>query len=242
MAETSEQKLERKIIKRFHKALSQYNLIEDNDHLLLGISGGKDSLCLLEMIGRRMKIERPKFTVDAIHIRMGNVKYESDSEYLTDFAAQYGIKLYTVTTSFDMTTDKRKSPCFLCSWNRRKQLFTKAQELGCNKIALGHHMDDIIHTAMMNQFFQGHFSTMPVKLKMRKMPLTIIRPLCLEEEKDIKQYANIKGYRKQKKLCPFETDSHRSDIKRVFSQIETMNPEARYSIWNALETEGKLIE
>jgi len=74
------------------------------------------------------------------------------------------------------------------------------------------------------------------------MPLTLIRPLCLEIESYIKQYAINQGYQKQIKLCPYETDSHRSEIKQLFDQIEKMNPEARYSIWNSLESEGKLIE
>ena len=121
-------------------------------------------------------------------------------------------------------------------------MFIKAQELGCNKIALGHHMDDIIHTAMMNEFFQGHFSTMPAKLRMRKMPLTIIRPLCMVEERDIRMYAMYRGYEKQVSMCPYETGSHRSDMRDVFARIEELNPEARYSMWNALESEGKLIE
>lgn len=99
---------------------------------------------------------------------MANIKYESDISYLKNFTESRGIKFNVVTTEFNTMTDKRKSPCFLCSWNRRKQLFTIAQELGCNKIALGHHMDDIIHTTMMNLYFQGSFSTMPVRLKMRK--------------------------------------------------------------------------
>ncbi|MDE5947243.1 MAG: tRNA 2-thiocytidine(32) synthetase TtcA, partial [Prevotella sp.] len=117
-----------------------------------------------------------------------------------------------------------------------------AQELGCNKIALGHHMDDIIHTALMNQFFQGQFSTMPARLTMKKMPLTIIRPLCMEIESDIAQYAKMRGYEKQVKLCPFETASHRSDIRKIYEEAERINPEVRYSIWNALETAGKMIE
>jgi tRNA(Ile)-lysidine synthase TilS/MesJ len=125
---------------------------------------------------------------------------------------------------------------------RRKELFNLAQELGCNKIALGHHQDDILHTALMNLTFQGRFGSMPARLKMRKMPLSIIRPLCMMEEKDIKAYAELQGYQKQQKLCPYETDSHRSDIKRLYEEIERMNPEARYSIWNALNTDNKLIE
>lgn len=239
---TDEQKTERRILSRLNKALSKYGLIEDNDRILAGISGGKDSLCLLEMLGRRMKIDKPRFSVEAVHIRMENIRYETDTRYLEDFAARYGIRMHCVTTCFDAHADTRKPPCFLCSWNRRKQMFIKAQELGCNKIALGHHMDDIIHTAMMNEFFQGHFSTMPAKLRMRKMPLTIIRPLCMVEERDIRMYAMYRGYEKQVSMCPYETGSHRSDMRDVFARIEELNPEARYSMWNALESEGKLIE
>jgi tRNA(Ile)-lysidine synthase TilS/MesJ len=239
---TDEQKLERKIISRFRKALSDYNLIDDEDYILIGLSGGKDSLCLLEMLARRAKIQRPNFKVEAVHIRMENIKYETSTDYLQSFADRFDVPLHILTTGFDASTDKRKSPCFLCSWNRRKQIFNLAQELGCNKIALGHHQDDIIHTTLMNEIFQGHFSTMPVKLKFKKMPVTLIRPLCLEEEADIRQYAEQQGYQKQIKQCPYENDSHRSEISRLFEEIERMNPEARYSIWNSLESEGKLIE
>ncbi len=173
---------------------------------------------------------------------MGNIQYESDTSYLQQLADSLGVRLHIVNTSFDDTIKTSKPVCFLCSWHRRKQIFNLAQELGCNKIALGHHMDDIIHTSMMNTFFQGTFSTMPVKLSMRKMPLTIIRPLCLVSEADIKKYAETKAYQKQIKLCPHEKESNRTFMQKIFARIETENAEARYSIWNALESAGKLIE
>ena len=97
-------------------------------------------------------------------------------------------------------------------------------------------------SALMNMFFQGSFSTMPVRLKMKKMPLTIVRPLCLEAESDLRKYAEYNGYCKQIKLCPYESDSHRADMKGLFGKIEAMNDEARYSVWTALEKEGKLVE
>ena len=239
---TEEQKLEARLTRRFRKAVREFQLIEEGDNILIGLSGGKDSLFLVETLGKQMRISKPHINVHAIHIRMGNIKYESDTAYLENFCRQWGVELHIVNTSFDMATDRRKSPCFLCSWNRRKQIFLMAQQLGCNKIALGHHQDDIIHTALMNQIFQGHFSTMPARLKMKKMPITIIRPLCMEEEADIRQYAQSHGYEKQKKLCPYETDSHRSSVAHLFEEIENMAPEARFSMWNALASEGKLVE
>jgi len=222
--------------------MRSYHLIDDGDYILIALSGGKDSLCLLDLLAMRQRIFMPRFKIEAVHVRMENIAYETDTRYLEDFCRQRNVHLHVVDTSFDASTDKRKSPCFLCSWNRRKQMFNLAQELGCNKIALGHHMDDLIHTALMNECFQGRFDTMPVFLQMKKMPLAIIRPLCLCHEADIKAYAEQQDYRKQQKICPYEKESFRTDIQRIFQQMESLNPEARYSIWNALERDGKLIE
>ncbi|MCD8297244.1 MAG: tRNA 2-thiocytidine biosynthesis TtcA family protein [Prevotella sp.] len=239
---SDEQKLEKRIISRFNKAVYDYNLIEDNDKILIGLSGGKDSLCLVELLGRRQRIKSPSFSIVALHIRMENIRYESDVSYLQEFCECWGAKFYTVTTGFDYSTTDRKPACFLCSWNRRKQLFSMAQQLGCNKIALGHHRDDIIHTTMMNLFFQGCFSTMPVRLRMRKMPLSIVRPLCLEDETDLRDYAVLRNYMRQVKLCPYETSTYRNDMRGIFKQVERMSAEARYSVWKALEKENKLVE
>ena len=234
---------------RFVKAMATYHLIEDDDHILVGLSGGKDSLLLLELLARRSRISHPRFKVEALHVRMENIHYETDTSYLQQFCDNLGVTLHVKTTSFEVgkaengkDARRQKQPCFLCSWNRRKQMFNLAQELGCNKIALGHHQDDLLHTALMNLTFQGRFDTMPALLKMRKMPLSIIRPLCMIEEKDIKTYAALQRYQKQQKLCPYETNSHRADIKEIYDAIERMNPEARYSMWNALNADNKLIE
>ena len=244
-------RLEKRLNERFVKAMATYHLIEDDDHILVGLSGGKDSLLLLELLAKRTKIDHPRFSVEALHVRMENIHYATDTSFLQQFCDDLGVKLHVRTTRFEMGEEtiknardarRQKQPCFLCSWMRRKELFNLAQELGCNKIALGHHQDDLIHTALMNLTFQGRFDTMPARLKMKKMPLEIIRPLCMIEEQDIKAYAELQGYQKQQKLCPYETDSHRTDIKRLYNDIEQLNPEARYSIWRALNTDNKLIE
>ena len=165
---------------------------------------------------------------------MTNIAYESDTDYLREFAESRGIQFVRYETSFDPSTDNRKSPCFLCSWNRRKALFTVAKKYQCNKIALGHHMDDILETLLMNMTFQGAISTMPPKLVMRKFDMTIIRPMCLIHEADLIELAKMHDYRKQIKNCPYETDSHRSDMKDVLHRLEEMNPEARYSLWSSM--------
>ena len=252
---------------RFVKAMATYHLIEDDDRILVGLSGGKDSLCLLELLAARSRIQHPRFDISAIHVRMENIHYETETTYLQQFCDELGVTLHIITTRFDTARSpedehtamseesgenpstesasrlrKQKQPCFLCSWMRRKEMFNLAQQLGCNKIALGHHQDDLIHTALMNLTFQGRFETMPARLKMRKMPLSIIRPLCMIEESDIKAFAVLRGYQKQNKLCPYENSSHRTDIKVVYEHIEKINPEARFSIWRALNADNKLVE
>lgn len=232
--QTEEDKLMRRIDVRFAKGVVKYGLIEEGDKILVGLSGGKDSLALLELLARRSRIYKPRFSVVAVHVRMTNIAYESDMDYLRTYAEGLGVPFFSYETSFDASTDNRKSPCFLCSWNRRKALFTVAKEQGCNKIALGHHMDDILQTLLMNATFQGAFSTMPPKLEMRKFDMTIIRPMCLVHEADLVEMARIRGFRKQVKNCPYEKDSHRSDMKEVLQALEQMNPEARYSLWSSM--------
>lgn len=231
---TAEERLVRRIEQRFNKGVVKYRLIDDGDKILVGLSGGKDSLALLDLLARRSRILKPRFTVCAAHITLASVTYQSDVEYLKQFAEERGVPFVQYETSFDASTDTRKSPCFLCSWNRRKALFTVAKELGCNKIALGHHMDDILETLLMNLTFQGAFGTMPPKLVMKKFAMTIIRPMCLVHEADLTELAAAKGFRKQIKNCPYEKDSHRSDMKEILRRLEALNPEARYSMWGSM--------
>lgn len=231
---TPTERLLKRLDRQVKRAIFDYDLIADGDHILVGLSGGKDSLALVELLGRRMRIFSPRFTLTAVHIGMENVPYKADLDYLSQHAAAYNIPFEYRTTSFDPTTDRRKSPCFLCSWSRRKALFALAKELGCNKIALGHHQDDILQTLLMNLTFQGSFGSMPPKLTMQKFDMTLIRPLCLVAESDLVQLATLHSYQKQTKNCPYESSSSRPDAKKVMELLEQMNPEARYSLWSSM--------
>jgi len=236
--------LRRKITARFHKACADYGLIADGDHLLVGLSGGKDSLLLTELLGRRAKIYKPRFQVTALHVRVKERDYHTDLSFLESFCVEAGVPLIVRDVEIGEPKDvkdlkdskdlKDTNPCFLCSWYRRKALFNVAQELGCNKIAFGHHRDDVAQTLLMNLIFQGAFATMPPILQLDKMPLQIIRPLCLIDEADIIRYAQLREYQKQTKLCPFEHVSSREKVKDLLEQIKALNPEAMDSIYGAL--------
>ena len=221
------------LTRRFHKACADYGLIEDGDHILIGLSGGKDSLLLTELLGRRSKIYKPRFTVTALHVRVKERAYQTDLSYLETFCKEAGVPFVVRDTEIGEDT-KETNPCFLCSWYRRKALFNTAQELGCNKIAFGHHRDDVIETMLMNLIYQGSFATMPPMLQLDKMPIRIIRPLCLIDEADIRAYAAEKGYQKQTLLCPFEHVSSRDKIKSLLAEIKALNPEAMDSMYGAL--------
>lgn len=254
MEKTPEQieleKLRGRLTKRFHRACADYGLIADGDHILIGLSGGKDSLALVELLGRRAQIFVPRFQVTAVHVRVRERAYLSDMSYLEQFCAEWKVPLVVRDTQINneqfallnpQAAHKQKDPCFLCAWYRRKALFDVAQQLGCNKIAFGHHKDDIVETLLMNIVFQGSFNTIMPALQLDKMPIQLIRPLCLEEEKDLVRYAELRHYEKQKQLCPFEKETNRAQIKQIVRQLETLNPNVRESIWGAIAKNNDLI-
>lgn len=228
------EKLRQRLTRRFHKGCADYGLIADGDHILIGLSGGKDSLALVEFLGRRSRIYVPRFKVTAVHVRVTNIGYQSDVEYLRSFCEQWGVDFVVRDTFFD-DRSANSSVCFLCSWYRRKALFTLAQGLGCNKIALGHHKDDIVETLLLNLIFKGAVCAIPPLLQMDKMPLQLIRPLCLCEEVDLARYAELSAYKKVPKLCPYEHESNRAKIKQLINELEALNPNVRDSLFAATE-------
>lgn len=235
MSNTKEGLLFHKIFKDFKRAIESYGLIERGDRILVGVSGGKDSLALLELLGQYKRASRMDFSLFALYVSMENIPYRSDLDYLRSFSERCGAEFIHSVTSFDMSTDKRKTPCFLCSWSRRKRFFDEAKRLKCNKIALGHHKDDILRTLLMNLTFQGSFGTMPPLLQMDKFDMKIIRPLSLIEECDLAELAEAHEYAKQDRHCPYETDSYRSSMKDVMEMLSKMNPNVKSSMWNAME-------
>lgn len=223
-----------RIKRHFNQGCVQYGLLEDEDRILVALSGGKDSLMLCKLLAERSRIYRPRITVEAAYVAMDNIPYASDTQYLEDYCRELGIRLHVLHSQFDQSTDPRKTACFLCAWNRRKTLFQFATQEGFNKVALGHHQDDILVTWLMNITHEGNAGTMRPMLEMEHYPIRLIRPLCLVQEAWIREEAEALGFQRQKKACPYETTTRRATIEALLRQIEEMNPEARYSMWTAL--------
>lgn len=224
-----------KLRRLFNRACADYQLLQDGDRVLVAVSGGKDSMVLTRLLGERARLHKPRIEVAAVHVVMDNVPYATDQDYLRQYCEECGVQLHVVHTHFDPTTDRRKTPCFLCSWYRRKALFLYASEHGYTKVALGHHQDDILVTMLMNLTFEGSFSSMPPLLPMAHYPVSLIRPLCLVPEAMVRDEATLLGVRPQHKLCPYETTTRRTTMQGIYQQLEQMNPEARYSMWRALQ-------
>lgn len=222
------------IRRKFHEGCATFDLLEDGDRVLLALSGGKDSLMMTQLMAEQSRIHHPRIDVAAAHVIMDNIPYETEQQYLTQFCAEQDLPIHIIHTSFDESTDTRKTKCFLCSWYRRKALFKYAVENGFNKIALGHHQDDMIITWLMNITYTGSIDLMQPMMKMHHYPLHIIRPLCLVHESWISEVGSELHFEHQKTPCPYETASRRSDINALFQEMQKLNPEARQSIWRAM--------
>jgi tRNA(Ile)-lysidine synthase TilS/MesJ len=195
-----------KINSRVGKAINDYRLIEHGDKILVAVSGGKDSLTLLSFLAGILKWAPVKYELFAAHIKTDfHCASCTHNEVLTEFFEKAGVKyLFKEVKVLD---ENNRTSCFWCSWNKRKALFEAAAELGCNKIAFGHHKDDIVETILMNLILKGEIAAMNPCQSMFGGKMTIIRPLCLVEEKMIKDFAKEAGF--AAKVCnqgPYTAD------------------------------------
>lgn len=223
-----------RIQRKVGKAVKEHGLINKGDRILLAVSGGKDSLVMMHALKTR-SINFPfKIEMSAVFIKTDNVDYNIDTEYLDALCNKLDIPFNIINTRVDFNSDSNKQACFICSWNRRKEIFSFAKNNGFNKVALGHHKDDIIQTLLMNMAFQGSISTMPPRLLMFKGELEIIRPLAGLSEDECKEYAEILGFKDELKLCPHENLTKRKRISELISELEKLNPDVRYNLFNSM--------
>jgi tRNA(Ile)-lysidine synthase TilS/MesJ len=223
-----------KISRKVGKTLQEYRMIGEGDRVLVGLSGGKDSMILLEALVDRKKHLPFDFELFAVHISVRNIGYEMDTDYLQRFCSELRVPLYLEEIEVDLDVDPKKSPCFICSWNRRKRIFEMTRELNCNKVALGHHKDDAIQTVLMNMIFHGSFSSLPQTLTMFDGRILLIRPLLHIPEKELTYYATLRTFRKQEKSCPYDGSTKREEIRDLIRQMDKMNRNARRNIFNSM--------
>jgi len=217
------------------KAIHRYDMISDGDRILVGLSGGKDSLALAWILNERLQRIPIDYELFAVYIDPG---FEGGfSESLAAYCKQSGYSLRVEHTDHGLkahSAENRENPCFLCSWQRRKRLFEIADELGCKKVALGHHKDDIIETLFMNICYAGEISTMKPAQTFFKGLFTVIRPLALVDENTTKRFAREQNFPKFVNPCPSSSNSKRREIKKMLDQLYRDNKKVRGNIFRAM--------
>ena len=225
---------QKRVFRKIGQANKSYNLINENDKILVAVSGGLDSFVLLETLASRLKHLPIKYTIHAIHVVIENLPVQTDTKLITEQCEILGVPLHTEKTSISKEGNKKTSNCFPCSWNRRKTIFKKAKELGCNKVAMGHHLDDALETLMMNTVYHAEISAIPPKLFMVKGNIEIVRPLMLLTEEEVKAYAKVKNIHSAEEQCPFEDESKRKTFKEIIKKIGSMHKEAKINMFNSM--------
>lgn len=223
----------RKIMSLMRKLIEEQSLIEDGDKIAVGLSGGKDSLALMVALKEFQKFSDKKFELIAISVDLSNG--EMDYSSVADFCKQHDVDFHLEKSNvFEIVFDirKEKNPCSLCANMRRGILNTAAKNLGCNKVALAHHSDDLVETFLMSMFFEGRLYVMQPKSYLSRTDLTVIRPFLLVEENDIKNMT--KNMPIIHNVCPKNHFSERENAKKIIEKLNNLYPECKNKILNAL--------
>ena len=222
--------------KWLEKAVLDYNMIEEGDRLLIGVSGGADSFALLDLLDSPM-IFVPGFSFVAVNIDMGfdpdYIAYNQLGKYLRDNKYSHVLEKTDIGLLAHSEYNK-KNPCFLCSRLRRKRIFEIAEQEGCNKIAFAHHQDDIIETLLINMFYGREISTMMPMQSIFGGKLHIIRPLAYLREELIKKYSRERQFPAVKNACPSSENSRRTVVKKLLSDLERDNKDIRHNLITAM--------
>ncbi len=227
-----------KIKRQTGKAIGDFELIADGDRILVGISGGKDSYLLLHILEALRKKAPVQFELIAVNIDSGFSGYQKDriEQHLQQHQFNY---VMAQTNSYQVIEEKLKpgtSYCAFCARLRRGALYTQAEKLRCNKIALGHHLDDFIETLLLNQFYAGTLAAMNAKLLADNQKHTIIRPLVYVEESDIREYSSRMNFPIVNCSClAAEAEGQkRQEMKRLIEELAEKIPEIRHSMISAI--------
>ncbi|MBA4366162.1 MAG: tRNA 2-thiocytidine(32) synthetase TtcA [Desulfobacterium sp.] len=217
------------------KAIHQYRMISDGEKIAVGLSGGKDSLSLMWILTERLSRIPISYELFAIYVDPG---FEgSDLSYLEDYCTKMNYNLRVERSDFGIRAhgeENRENPCFLCSRLRRKRLFEVASELGCNKLALGHHKDDIIETLFMNMCYGGNISTMIPSQSLFDGEFTIIRPLSYIDEDVIIRFAQQNDFPVFRNACPSEKHSKRYEMKQMLAELYKNNRKIKGNIFRSM--------
>ena len=224
-----------KMLSVMRKGISTYKMIKDGDKIAVGVSGGKDSVTLLKLLAEYKRFSPEKFDLIAITVDLNFSTFNPDFTPIKQLCDSLDVPFYLQKTDIGQVVfDVRKetNPCALCSKMRKGALYSLAKELGCNKVALGHHADDLIDTLFLSLFYEGRLSTFAPKSYLDRTDLTLIRPMIMLEEIDVVAYS--KTLPVVKSCCPANNTTKREYVKQVLSNVGKEIPNVREMVFTAL--------
>ncbi len=232
-----QKKFRPKLWSPFIKALKEFNMVQDGDKIAVAISGGKDSLLLAKLFQELKRISDTKFELVFISMNPGfneekSKRLDENLKHLNIPCTRYNDNIFEVAEKM-----AKNYPCYLCAKMRRGSLYTMAEKLGCNKLALGHHFDDVIETTLINMFYAGEFKTMMPKLRSQNFDIELIRPLYYVREKDIKKFTNYNGLNPMNCGCVVsagKTSSKRREVKELIASLELNDKDIKAKIFNSV--------
>lgn len=236
-------KFRRQIWTKFTKAIREYDLIQENDKIAVCISGGKDSMLMAKCFQEIKK--HGKINFDLVFLVMNPGYSDKNLELIVNNSKKLNIPITIFDSNiFESVENIKNSPCYLCARMRRGHLYSEAQKLGCNKIALGHHFDDVIETILLSMLYGGEIKTMMPKLHSTNFKgLELIRPMYLIKEEDIIAWKNSNNLNFLNCACKFteqvnnthENDSKRLEMKNLVKEFRNKNPYIDINIFRSVE-------
>ncbi len=222
------------LLKNFRKAILDFKMIQPGDRILLGLSGGKDSLTLFNLLRLYRNLFRVEFEIRPVLVLTElQEEIRMNVPELTHYVESTGHGLTVKSIRIGLPEKIDKSLCFYCSWHRRKTLFLATEELNCNKLALGHHGDDIAETTLLNLFYHGRIERMEPKMEFFDGRFTLIRPMAYLDEKDIVSYASHLPVHLTTCTCPYGNMTKRSYMKDKIRELEHEIPKLKINLFRA---------
>jgi tRNA 2-thiocytidine biosynthesis protein TtcA len=233
----ADRRLEKRLLHQVGKAIEEFRLIEDGDRILVGVSGGKDSFTLLYLLQKLRERAPIRFDLIACNLDQGHPGFPARDleQYLRAQGCEVRMLREDTYSAVQRLTPPGKTYCAVCSRLRRGILYSAAQELGCNKIALGHHRDDLIESLLLSMLFAGKMRSMPPRLRSDDGRNVVIRPLCCCAEADIAAFAESARFPIIPcDLCGTQEHLQRKRVKRLLSDLEREHPGVRASLFAAM--------
>ena len=229
----------RRLLSYIRRAVDDYQMIAPNDRIAVGVSGGKDSLTLLAGLAALRRFYPKPFELVALTVDMGfpGIDFGAIADFCRALDVPYHIQKTDIAAIiFDIR--KEKNPCSLCAKMRRGVIHGTAKELGCDKVALGHHFDDVADTFMLNLFFEGRIGCFSPVTYLSRTDITLIRPLLYMPEKDIRTFAKREALPVLRSPCPADGHTEREEMKQLLNDLERRHRGLRHRIFHAMAKAG----